>query len=51
MSIDRLGGQSGVEPWETLVIECEITEVLETIVNHATNDNMDKAVSNSDASE
>lgn len=46
ISIERLGvGQTGVEPWESLVIDCEISEVFETVINHATNDNTEKAVS------
>lgn len=46
LSIERLGvGQTGLEPWESLVIECEISEVFETVINHVTNDNTERAVS------
>lgn len=52
ISIERLGvGQTGVEPWELLVVECDISEVFETIITHITNDNMDKAVSIGNISE
>lgn len=46
ISMERLGvGQTGVEPWESQVTECDVTEIFETIIEHATTENMDKAVS------
>lgn len=46
LPIDRLvGSQIGVEPWESLVIECDTGEIFENIVTQINNDNLDKAVS------
>ncbi|KAG5898788.1 hypothetical protein JTB14_010998 [Gonioctena quinquepunctata] len=45
LPIDRMSaGQTGVEPWESLIVECDVSEMFESIVTQITNDNMDKAV-------
>lgn len=40
ISIDRVG----VEPWEALAIDCDVTELFENIMTAANSGNIDKAV-------
>ncbi|CAH1990514.1 unnamed protein product [Acanthoscelides obtectus] len=45
LTMDRTGSQSpGVEPWESLVVECDINDLFENIVAQINQDNTEKAV-------
>ncbi|XP_074031571.1 integrator complex subunit 1 [Leptinotarsa decemlineata] len=45
LSLDRLGGGSaGVEPWESMVIDCDISDMFENVGAQISNDNTEKAV-------
>lgn len=46
LPMDRTGPvQSGTDPWESLVIHCDINELFENIAAEINDENSDKAVS------
>ncbi|CAH0555452.1 unnamed protein product [Brassicogethes aeneus] len=45
LQIDRISGsQTGVEPWETLAVDCEATDLFEAVMSSLQSGNTDKAI-------